>query len=198
MKILSKPLLALGGGVFLVFVPGMVPMPLVDTIAGPFSATYDNRGLGSPEDVGETQDGFRLRWRHNKMPITGSAYADLVVDSIFRGMEVYLSFITIQADNVFFDDDLSNAATPYAYTGNLGVIGMLDVGSLNTGTVVMTAVSDTSAENSPATLTTTNAIIREDFDCEALMASRLRAIPMEFRLYPYLVTGSTVGFFTYT
>lgn len=164
-------------------------MALISTVAGYYTKTWN------AVSVGETQDGFMLRYQFNKELITADRYGDSVFDAVYRGGNAFLTVVGIQYNQAI----TSGAVWPYSTTGLSGTIGRSDAttGSEIAKTTVLTAGSGTTAAASPATLTSLLSILREDTGSEFNMNNRLRKVPLEFRLYLHS-TGSGNGWFTMT
>lgn len=121
--------------------------------------------------------------RVSKRLITGDAYADSAIDGIYRGGNVFLTFVGMEYASAIA------VFTIYGAVGILGQVGRLDVGSTIAAATVLTAVSGTTAAAAPATLTASQSIIAEDLNMELVYASKERYVPLTLRLYPYSSTG---------
>jgi hypothetical protein len=152
-------------------------MPLATLITGPYSASWNSVA------VGKTREGFDLRWQWKKETITVDTYGDSVIDSIYRGADVFVLWLGVEYSS------MTAVAWPYAATfGETGLLGRLDVGSTMTKTMVMTSTALTPAAAAPATLTSTNSIVDDD-QVESKFAMRLREVPVKLRLYIYNSTN---------
>lgn len=155
-------------------------MALATVIAGGYTATYNAASMGQQED------GFRLRMSAAKEEIRSNTYGDSVIDSVYRGGNVFLTGVFIERDSVLFKSTVS-PLNPYGTAmGNMGLVGRLDFGLAQA--IVMTAIPSLSAAASIGTLTATNAIIDQNLSTEISMANRASFLPLTFRLYPYLST----------
>ena len=153
-------------------------MALATVVAGPYTGTHN------AASVGLTEDGFRLRQSVSKQLIRSDAYGDSVIDSVYRGGDVFLTFSGIE---------YSSAIAPWiiygAGFGVMGQVGRLDQGSTIAFSSVLTAVAGTTAQSAPATLTATQSIIDENFNQELAFAARGRFVPLTMRCYPYSSSG---------
>lgn len=165
-------------------------MALGTFLAGRYSATYDPPGGTAAADMGITEEGWELSWRRAVEAINRSdAYGDMFIDGIERG----ISDMFLQADSLEAKAGSYLAISPLeelSPSGNdyiaPGVIGRLM--SAVAGIVILTATASTPAAAGPATLTATYATLAENFDAKLLMNSKLRKIPIRFRILPYLDT----------
>jgi len=155
-------------------------MALATVIAGGYTATYNST------DMGQQEDGFRLRLSFAKEEIRSNTYGDSVIDAVYRGGNCFLSGTFIERDSVLAKAAVS-PFNPYGTAmGHMGLVGRLDFGLSQS--LVMTAISTLSAASSLATLTATNAIIDQNLSTEVPLANRASFLPLTFRLYPYLST----------
>lgn len=164
-----------------------------------FSATYDPPGATAAADVGLMEDGYEISARPAKDVIGETdAYGSSVIDAIYRGIaDVFISALALE-----WKAGLLNAMMPYATLApsgatffGPGVIGRLD--SNVAGILIATATSATPAAAAPATMTATFAITAESFDIKWALNSKLRKMPLRWRIYPYDDAG-TVKYFTAT
>ncbi len=161
-------------------------MALASCISGPYSATWNS------SDVGQQEDGFRLRQSVNKQVVRSNTYGDSAIDAVYRGGDVFLSFTGIEyvaAKAVLW---------PYGSFGAMGQVGRLDQGSSLVQSTVLTAASGTPAAATPATLTCAKSIVDENLNSELLFASRLRVVPITMRCYPYDNGSGTIIWFSTT
>jgi len=166
-------------------------MALGTFIAGRYSATYDPPGAPAAADMGITEEGWEIQIAHSKELIQGTdAYGDMVIDGIWRGLNVHL-----QGNSIEWKAGILNALLPYqtyAPTGATflgpGAIGRLD--SDIAGTIILSSTTGTPAVATPASITATYAIIAENFDVRYLLNSKLRRSPGRWRLLPYSDAGT--------
>lgn len=160
-------------------------MALASLISGPYSGTWNST------DVGQQEDGFRLRQQVNKQTVRSNSYGDSAIDAVYRGGDCFLIFTGIE----FLV--MKAVMWPYGAFGVMGQVGRLDVGSSIAQAAVLTAVSGTTAyaaSGAVATLTATQSIVDENLNAEMAFASRLRVVPVTMRLYPYTSSSNTVWF----
>lgn len=161
-------------------------MALAAIVAGAYSGTL------ATVDLGQQEDGFRLRMSFSKEEIRSNSYGDSVIEAVYRGGNCFVSAVYIEADKHLLKAAVSSF-NPYALsstgTSGLGFMGM--PGKLDfalTGALVLTAVAGLPAASNIASLTATYAIIDQNLNAEITMANRARFIGLTFRLYPYLST----------
>lgn len=161
-------------------------MPLDTFIAGRYSGTYN------AVDVGITENGYELQQESNVQEITPSdAYGDSVIDSIYRGGNVFLQF-----EGKAYK---AGALTPFWPWGSLGVQGVIGrLASDVAAAQVLTATASTPAAAAPATLTGTKALLAANFPARLLYSSVLRTVPIRLRIYPYDSGGGAIKWFTMT
>lgn len=144
-------------------------------IAGRYTAT-----LGS-DSLGQTADGYRISHQFFKQLIKGDAFGETTQDAVYRGgdMEIAMTLLEYNAAGA------QNAMWPYASTLlDLGVIGRCDVASSIADSLILTAVTGTTAAAAPASITLPKSILKEGFPVELLFAPALRDIPLRMRIYP--------------
>lgn len=160
-------------------------MALASLIAGPYSGTWNST------DVGQQEDGFRLRQQVNKSLVRSNSYGDSAIDAVYRGGDCFLIFTGIE----FLA--MKAVMWPFGSFGVMGQVGRLDVGSTIAKAAVLTAVSGTTAyseSGAVATLTASQTIVDENLNAEMAFASRLRVVPVTMRCYPYSSAGSVIWF----
>lgn len=175
-------------------------MALGSFVAGRYVASYDPPGAATAADLGITQDGWQLFLSYAKQLVqTTDAYGDTVIEAIGRGISnCRLDALALEWKVGVLTALFPYQTTPPGITGagviELGTIGTLD--SAKGGILILTATAGTPAAASPATVTATQAAIRENNDIQIAFDSRLRTIPLSFRVFPYL--DSVVKFVTLT
>lgn len=147
-------------------------------IAGRYTATWNSLALG------QTANGFELSHSFFERLITGDAYAEAPQDSIFRGAEMF-------AEGRMIEYNAAAVATLTWYVSStiwdMGVVGRLAVNNGSGGlskSLILTAVSGTPAQATPATLTMTYAKLREGYPVKLLFAPDLREVPFSLRIFP--------------
>jgi hypothetical protein len=162
------------------------------------SATYDPPGGTAATDLGIMEQGYDVSWRLAGEPIAESdAYGLMFIDMVYRG----LSDVFIGCDALEYKAGPLLAVSPFnamTPTGSSvlapGVVGRLM--SNMAGVLILTATAATPAASSPATLTATYSHLAENFDVSLLKNSKLKKVPIRFRVLPYL--DSVIKFFTTT
>lgn len=173
-------------------------------VAGAYSSTYDPVGAVAATDMGVMEGGYEITAQVGAELIGETdKYGATVVDEVFRGYQS----VALQCNALEYVAGVLLAAFPYATgtipgLGDIPMTGYLDVGvvarlaSAVAGAVILTATANTPAATAPATLTASKAIIHESFDVKLVFDSKLRKIPLRFRLLPFLDTQ--VKFFSVT
>lgn len=167
-------------------------MALGTYVAGRYSSTWNSNSLGTMEG------GYEISARVAKELINETdQYGQMTVDAIYRG----IADVFIQGTSIEWLTGVVAAMTPYAAmtaTGTTyfgpGTIAVLD--SATAKVLVLTATASTPAASSPASMTATYTILAENFDVKWALDSKLRKMPLRFRVYPYLDT--VIKFFTAT
>lgn len=144
-------------------------------IAGPFSCTWNSLACGQAEDGYTTSHQFF--WEL----IRGDSFGESPQEAIYRGGEMDISFRAVDFSAAAMQTMFwIGSATIYT----LGTPGRSAIGSSMAKTLVLTAVSGTTAATVPATLTLTNTMIKENFPVDLVYAPRLRYVPMRLRVLP--------------
>ncbi len=173
--------------------------PNVDTINYPryVSTTTGggalDSGVGSvPSWVGMSRTGFTLHTQSTAEVVEGDALGGSVIDLIYRGGNVFLSW-----DAISFRPGAIVPSWPWAMLGSVGTLGRL--GSAVGGTLFMAAAPLTPASGNPTvgqliinSLTARNAILAENFRMDWLFDTRLRRIPVQMRLLPFVLGSYAV------
>lgn len=119
------------------------------------------------------------------------AYGDTTIDTIYKGGDWFASMTCME-----YKAGPIAALWPFGTLGLMGVIGRLGYG-ISTA-LVLTAIAGTPAASSPASLTATRAILAPGFNTRLLFGPKLRTVPLRFQLLPYLVGGTSPGWFSTT
>lgn len=161
-------------------------MALDTFVAGRYSNTYN------AVDTGITERGYELQQESNAQEITPSdAYGDSVIDSVYRGGNVFLQF-----EGKAYK---AGAITPFWPWGALGVTGVIGrLASAVASANVLTATAGTPAAAAPATLTATLALLAANNPARLLFSSELRTVPIRLRVYPVDSGGGVIKWFTQT
>lgn len=163
-------------------------------IAGTYYGTWDTRNLGI------TEQGYELECVNFGELIRGDQLGDSVQDGVYRGMDWFLSatFEEFTQDGLgsIADTTKVQAAAPWNTIANFGTSGV--VGSLFSGNakaIVLTSVTGTPARAAILlgdTVTLTRAVLQEGFTTRYLLSTRLRKLPLRFRLLPGSLSASTI------
>ena len=163
-------------------------MPLITPIAGAYTATWNSNSLGISEQ------GYKLSQDVKEELINRTdQYAQTTLDSIFQGVDWFAEWTFME----YSAAGLAGAISPHASLGQLGTIGRSAITSL-VKTLVFTSTSGTPAASAPATLTGNCTKLAGGQSVNFSLDSSLRKVPIRMQLYPYTITGSTVGHFTTT
>lgn len=153
-------------------------------IAGPYTALYN------AVDVGFTLDGFRYgtSWKAEMVNQT-DIFGETLIDMVYRGGDAQLSYRSKTYK--------PGAVTPFWPWGSLGVLATAaapisrlarDVSKA----LILTAVANTPAAITPATLTSSKAILAPNVNQELLFDSKVRDVPAVLQLLPYEGAADTL------
>lgn len=163
-------------------------------IAGPYTATWTPPS-STAKALGITQDGFELEWMMHAEMIKGDNLGDTIQDGVYRGGDAFINCVCEEFDAAALYG--AQATTPQVFNpananfGRHGQAGVLL--SALAGVLVLTRVS-ASTGATPTTITANKAILENGHVIRAKLASRLRIIPLRFRLLPYTDSSNTVWF----
>lgn len=155
-------------------------------IAGPYTATYPVSS--TPTSLGVTEDGFELEDNSYAELIRGDNAGDSVQDGVYRGRDVFISFVCQEWDNAALHAALNPYGADALPAGEMGVIGVLMTSKAQQ--IVLTPVAGTGAAGATVsaiaadTLTLPKCIIAENFPIRYQFAARLRKVPLRFRVLP--------------
>ena len=166
-------------------------MALLTVVAGRYSGTY------SGNSVGITENGYDLEQTSSADMVGNTdAYGDTVVDWVYRGGNVFLSF-----ESKEYLAGAMAAFWPWGAKGQLTDTAT-PVGRMAWDTaaaMVLTAVANTpAAANGEATLTGSKAILAPNYPARLLFNTKVRNVPVRLQLLPYVVSGSNIRWFTFT
>lgn len=165
-------------------------MALVDNLtAGKYAMTYNS------VDMGLLKEGAMLDLQNAQDILDKSdAFARSVIETFYQGANAFLQVTALRW--------FAGVKTPFWPWGNLGeVFTNASVpgirGSDTASAIVMTAQTGSpAATEGPATLTASKSLLAENFNQQLLFDSRLREMPIRFRLIPYASAGKTIHFST--
>jgi hypothetical protein len=169
---------------------------LASIVSGAYMATY------ASSDIGQQEDGFRLRVVYAKEEILTNGYGKMVIDSVYCGGNCFLSGVLIERDKVV-KKSTACIFNPYSLgqdgtsrqPGLVGVIGRMDFPLSDVLTLTSLAAALSSTTNI-GTITALNAIVDKDFSVELVLANKASALNMTFRLYPFTYSGNDMWFYT--
>lgn len=180
-------------------------MALDTFIAGRYSATYQSNTVGPVNsDVGITKEGYKIELQTSLEVVSESdAYGATPIDGVYRGGQCMCDFTSLayKTGSLAAFWPWGNTSTGPGALGTLVNSTTLPIGVLATAiarTFIMTAVAGTPAAATPATLTTTQALLREGFPGSLLFHSKLREVPISLRFWPYDAGAGVVKFFATT
>jgi len=159
---------------------------LVVPISGPYVGTWDAFPLGTQND-----DGFVLMATLQGQEVNESdAYGMTLVEAIYRGQNWRLRLRGLEWNKTGLLSVLQmfNASLPMSNINPLlGPVG--DRWTKYCQALLLTAILG-SPPTTPQTLTATNAGFAPNTNTDMLMTSKVREMPLEFVLIPYLSAGS--------
>lgn len=164
-------------------------MGLIVPVAGRYAGTYGNSNIGVLND-----DGYELSYSPKGQEVNDTdAYGMTLVEVIYRGGDWRIRWKTkewtsgmLGAFQIF--GQLSSFAPA------LGIIGrkFTDMASA----LVLTVTNGTPAVGNPNTLTASQAILSPNSNISTQFTSKVREVPIEQVLLPYVSTGAIVPFTT--
>lgn len=172
-------------------------MAIGSFVAGRYNGLFMARG-GALQDLGVMDDpGYRLSLTPNLENISNTdAFADSVIDTVFRGLNGVLDFTCLEWKGGPLRALNQFSATPFLPTGNnqfgIGVLGQ--IGSNSQSAIILSSTTGTPAEIAPATITFPQVSFHEGFDFGWMFNTRLRKLPMRFRMLPYVVATNLKTF----
>lgn len=158
-------------------------------VSGPYTATFDSFPMGTQND-----DGFVLSATHRGQEINATdQYGMTLVEAIWRGMDWRMRLRGVEANKT----GLNRLLLMFGLTGgnatltpNLTAIG--DRWSNYCRTLVLTALLG-SPPTSPQTLTALTAGLAPGQSTELLMTSKMREVPIEMVLLPYVAANGSAS-----
>lgn len=163
-------------------------MALDTFIAGRYSGTYNS------VDVGITENGYTLTIDSSAQMINQTdAYADSVIDWVYRGGNAHLQFESKAYK--------AGSITPFWPWGALGVLrtNAAPIGRLASdvaSAMILTATAATPAAASPASLTASKSILAPNNPASLLFDARVRNVPVRLQLLPYASSSDHIWFST--
>lgn len=169
-------------------------MALASFVAGHYTATWDadQGGAGSAAALGLTREGWTLGINYAAQAIQGTdKFGDSYLDGVYRGIQsmrltaehleytnAALAIVTMYNDSVLTADPTGTEFIGLSKVGRL----LSDMG----GTLVLTDVTGTPAEDKPATLTAAVCIVTPNQELQMAFTSGLRTLPLPLQILPYL------------
>jgi hypothetical protein len=138
-------------------------------IAGPYTAQY-NGG----DNIGRTENGFRIRVTVHEEPIRTDDGGDSIIDGVNRGADTIVELDYVEYEKI---KAAMFASGPVAEGAPLTNVGKLCTSLAKA--LVLTPVAGTTATG---TYTFHKALVRGDINI--LLASRLKKGPLSFLCYP--------------
>jgi hypothetical protein len=164
-------------------------MAIESPVAGHYTGTYNAVG------VGYTTNGFELEQTVKQEVINDTdAYGESTIDWIYRGGDCYLMW----ASKVY----KAGSIAPFWPWGALGVMltsaaPMGRLASAVATAMVLSAVANTPAASTPASLTASKSLLAPNQSGKLLYTSKLREVPVRLQILPTEASG-TVTWFTMT
>jgi hypothetical protein len=144
--------------------------------SGPYTGVFNS------VDLGFTIEGYRYAVRFLKQLIDRTdLYGMTLIDSVHQGANAQLSYRSRT-----YDAAANGPVSPYgAYvvSNAANPIGSND--RSKSKPIVLTSTANTPAAAAPATWTSLNAILSENFPVETLFDSQAREVPVQLNLLPY-------------
>lgn len=142
-------------------------------IVGPYTYTYDGSALGISED------GFRWLPGGLGEPIRGDNMGDTIQDIVHRGIQFNLEIVLEE----YSIAGMQKILWPWHATiGNHGQAGVLWTSLAKS--LVVTAVTGTTASTVPATMTFEKTILDPGFVSQVNLNARLRKVPLRLIVFP--------------
>lgn len=164
-------------------------MAISTVIAGAYTATYN------ANSVAPTTQGYELEVNFKgEMIGETDLYGETLLDYVYRGADARVMF-----EAQLYNANVLAAFYPWGTFGQIATaaapIGRLAINVASA--LVLTAVANTPAAASPATLTASKSIIAPNNNGRLLFNSKHRKVPVSLLLLPS-ESGGTVTFFTTT
>lgn len=163
---------------------------LIDAVGGRYASAWNSVNLGI------TEQGYDLTMALKEEVINESdAIGGSMADFFYRGGDCAL-----RADSKEYIAGAIAAMWPFGALGQIAT-SALPIGRLASDAakpLVLTATAGTPAATRPATLTGTNSILAPGQNSTLLFNSKLRRVPIFHQFLPYVITGSTIGWFVTT
>ncbi len=159
-------------------------------IAGAYTVQVDITGGSNDVGLGQIESGINLEWVTNKQIVTGDNQGDTAQDAVFQGKELFVGFTLMETELLrarllyWPYSTTGSGATLEGVYGTQGIIGRLDVASIITQKLTLTAVAGTTAAASPATFVFPRAIIAEDVPVRIKFGPVHRDVTLRMRVYP--------------
>lgn len=163
---------------------------LTAPVAGAYTGAYNSSALGIMND-----EGFVLTATPQSQDINDTdQFAKTLIEFIYQGMNFGVRFRTKE-----WNAGMQGAFQVYgavaagvAPSFTLGVIGRL--GTAISKTLVLTSTAATPAVASPATLTSTQAVLAPNSNLEVNFTSKIREVPISMNCIPYSTTIASVSY----
>ena len=147
--------------------------------------------------IGATEDGYELETVRFGEELVGDNGADTVQDVVYRGGNCFLSFVcvewsigTLKALTMFSESTTEKAYDIQGgYVGDVGNQWRQMAGEGGPTELILTADTSTTAEDKPAVLTASVAMLAHGFSTRINFSNRHRKIPLRFQLLPYIPDG---------
>lgn len=169
-----------------------MPAGLVIPVSGPYTGTWALGGLlGIMDD-----DGFVLTgtWHGEEINAT-DAYGMTLVEAIYRGLDWRVSFVALEFNQLGIIEILNTfGVTDLARVGEfnpkLDYIG--ERYSTFARALVLNSILGAYPPTTPQTFTAVNAVIAPETNVEMLMTSKMREVPIDMVLLPYVSAAGTL------
>jgi hypothetical protein len=151
-------------------------------VAGSYSVTWNSLALGVMQ--GSEQSPAIEQQRFGELIDNTNAFGRTPIGQISQGGAAFFQCTMLE-----YKANTVQTLWPYTDVGYVPDVGTDDWD--NAKSLVLTAAAGTLAASSPATVTALHAFLREGYPIRLLYGPILRALPLQMRLFPYYVSGST-------
>lgn len=175
--------------------------------AGAYQAAYGD-SAGTPYPLGITEEGFELEFTQFTENIRGDNLGDIVQEQLDRGHEVFLTLIGLEFDKLRSARMLAaNAASSILWPptadasvnyGDVGTIPRLRGASAAINTLIIRPLYLSTLTANYPKVVAKRAFLAENYPIRQIFNSRLRKVPLRFRLLPYERTTGIPAFFELT
>jgi hypothetical protein len=145
-------------------------------LAGKYGVSY---GTAAAEvAMGDTELGsVQFEWNFLMEEIRGDSGGDVIQDCVYQGVNCYTNMVMLEYTNAA----VQAALWPYGTFGSAGQAVLGKTMSTYQKSLLLTALADTPAEASPATIQMPNSILAPGNEINFRMGVHLRKLPLRFQ-----------------